>query len=664
METSHVDFSVHAESDALMPGRAVWLAFQFKMEPGWKIYYKNPGNSGLPTRIQADLPEGFELGQLNWPVPDTTEIEGIITHDYGDEMILLALLRADENTSPGDRFTIPIRASWLECEVVCIPGQAATEIEVLIGPSQAIKENAALFQRSRSRMPRIDKDFSAYHPFEGDESRAALKLSEAMIDYNFSSFISDNSKFQSHKIKASGVQEDYILLSLPTNQKYEKTSGLFFFTNDQAEKKVLWSSFEKGEISKKSSRPSLLKLFVWAFLGGLLLNLMPCVFPVLTLKIFSFVRQGGEAIWKVRLQGFLYSLGVVLAFLAIALLLILLKSGGLAIGWGFQLQHPVFLIFMITLMFLIGLNLVGVFEVGTFMVSLGGKIPRKNHMLGAFASGVLAVFIATPCSAPFMGAAIGAALSMPVAEALSVFLFLGLGMAFPYFLLSFIPGLAKKLPKPGAWMEWLKETLSFPIFLTALWLLWVYGQVVQYDALFILLLSLIICAMAAWFYGRMSTPDKPKWQRRMGLALPLIVIGLSMTFAIGNVEYRDESVIPSSVMKDRWEAFSQAKLEEYFLNREAVFVDFTAAWCLSCQVNKRTVLDQAKIQQAFADKKVRLMRADWTTYDPKITSYLESFDRASVPLYLLFDRSGDVQVLPELLTVDAVYKAVSQIKAE
>jgi len=395
----------------------------------------------------------------------------------------------------------------------------------------------------------------------------------------------------------------------------------------------------------------------FAFLGGILLNLMPCVFPVLSLKILGAAGQGGVDRRTIRNQGLVFGAGVVLSFLALAGVLMGLRAGGAQLGWGFQLQAPVFVAAMAALFFAIGLNLMGVFEVGAMLTRLGSRPGSPSGYGESLASGVLATVIATPCTAPFMGAALGFALTRTLPETLSIFGFLGLGMALPYGVLSWAPGLLERLPRPGAWMETMKQLLAFPMFATVIWLVWVFGQQTGVGGATYLLTALLLIASAGWMVGRWHRTDRRSgWIAR---ALSLVALGLAaLAVARGTSQ-----TAPATGVAEGWQAYSPEAVALSLESGQPAFVDFTAAWCLTCQVNERLVLSKETVLGAFQAGGVALFKADWTRQDPVITAALEQLGRSGVPVYALYPGTpgSEPYLLPSVLTEDLVLDALAGV---
>lgn len=554
----HTRASLSIESPSVAPGQTVWAAVRLEMEPGWHTYWKDPGDSGMATKIQWRLPAGFTAGEIEWPRPEVISIPPLTDYGYHGEAVLLVPLTAPARIdSPA--VVIGARVDWLECKDVCVPGKAELSVELPVTAEIAppTADAARFFSAARSKLPPPGEDPYAF-------ARKPAPIS------------------------AAGA--------LPL-----------------------------------------------AFLGGLLLNLMPCVLPVLSIKVLGFLKDTGSA---GRRNAWIYAAGVVVSFWALAGALLALRAAGQPLGWGFQLQSSGFVTVLILLFFVLGLNLLGVFEVGTSLIGLASRVGRSGA-LAAFSSGALAVLVATPCTAPFMGPAIGYAVTQPPAQSLAVFTALGIGLAFPYVALAHFPRALRWVPRPGPWMETLKQFMAFLFFGTTLWLLWVLGLQGGVNTLMRVLAGVWVLGVAAWIYGPIRRGARES-RRKVGTAVAsaLLVAGVLAAFP----RHAAESI--------RWEPYSEARLSEARTQGKPVFVDFTAAWCLTCQVNERTTLSARTVQKAFRENGVVPLKADWTNRDPVITAALELHGRSGVPLYVFYPVGGEPVLLPALLKPGDVLSAV------
>jgi thiol:disulfide interchange protein len=410
------------------------------------------------------------------------------------------------------------------------------------------------------------------------------------------------------------------------------------------------------------SSVSVVLALAFAFLGGLILNLMPCVLPVLSLKIMGMVQQAGESPRERFRHGLMFALGVVVSFWILSGVLLLLRAGGEQLGWGFQLQSPSFVVVLAVFLFMFGLNMFGVFEIGTSLTAVGQGVGRKSAYAGSFTSGVLATTVATPCTAPFMGSALGFALGQPAYVAMLIFTFLGLGMAAPYLLLTTSPKLLKMIPKPGAWMETMKHVMAFLLMATVLWLLWVLGLQTGADGVLILLASLLLVAVAGWVLGRWGNIAKETTTRRVAQAIALVCIVGALTFSLTSI-HAQKPIIGNAQTQGtiKWMEYSPELVQRLRMEGKPVFIDFTAAWCLSCQVNDRVAFGSDEVQNAFREKGIAALKADWTNRDPVIAAGLAAFGRNSVPLYVFYPPGKEAVLLPEILTPGIVLDALENV---
>lgn len=660
------------EYETMRPGQTAKLAVRFRLKPGWHIYWSNPGDSGLPTRIALTLPEGWKQGPFQFPAPMREADAGIVNYAWQDEVWAVCDITAPEK-APAKVVRLSAKLDWLECETSCIPGSAEVKASINVGKKEKVQDTFVKgFESALALMP-VDgsphwtgsarvKGRTVVLTLDGAEVKlpagAAVDffpLDGSLFTTAVASRIAGPRKVEFTLTLADGVTPPAVVRGVAASDKgWGVRNGA----------KALAIEIETGK-SKGAAGFGL--MILWAFLGGMILNLMPCVFPVLSIKVLSFARQGGGQPSLVRAQGLVYVFGVVLSFLAVAGLLLALKAGGTALGWGFQLQSPVFVLAMTAMIFLVGLNLLGVFEIGASLTGAGADLTYRPGLAGAFWSGVLAVVIASPCTAPFMGAALGYALAQPWYVSLIIFFFLGLGMGLPYFVLSLNTSLLARLPKPGAWMNTFKQVMAFPMFATMIWLAWVFGNQTGVDGMLRLLAALLVLAMAAWVYGRWALPhlsSASRWSARIG-AVALVLLGGWVGVSGAKLKVSKESPVAVAAGHLAWEAWSPEKVRDLEAAGKPYFIDFTAAWCLTCQVNKKTALASSKVEQAFQDRKVTLLRADWTDYNPQITKALAAFGRAGVPVYVYGSglKGQEPVLLPEVLTEGMVLEALQTAKS-
>ena len=678
-----------SEVSSIQPGIPFTVAVRFEMDPGWHNYWKNSGDTGYPTSIDWTLPEGFKAGEIQWPVPERYEYYPLVDYVYSDGLALLIDITPPSELEEGTSVTLSAYVDWLLCKEECIPdgAEVSVEIPVTLGPPSPASGWADLFQETRNRLPKALDEWSVQA--EVVESGYRLTISSTDGDGPFPDsvyfFASEGTVLASADPQPTSVENGRLTLDLPgspyasrptpTLRGVLKAADGGSWSSDGVVSGLLVEAPVAGVPATQESEAdamtagdgtapveptqgfTLILALLFAFFGGILLNLMPCVFPILSLKILGAVSHGGDDRVRIRNQGVMFGIGVVLAFLALAGLLVGLRAGGAQLGWGFQLQAPTFVAFMAALFFAIGLNLMGVFEVGAALTRVGGRVGDPGGYGESLASGVLATVIATPCTAPFMGAALGFALTRSVPETLLIFGFLGIGMALPYLILSSAPGLLERLPGPGAWMETLRQVLAFPMFATVIWLTWVFGQQTGVGGAAFLLTALLLVSAAGWMVGR--------WQRtdlRSGVAARVVSLGL-LAGAILLVMEGSGQQAPLMAVEEGWLPYSQEEVERTIAQGQPVFVDFTAAWCLTCQVNERIVLATETIQQAFRDRGVVLFKADWTRQDPDITEALEALNRTGVPVYALYGGSSAAipHLLPSVLTEQIVLDALDEI---
>ena len=678
-----------SEMASIQPGTPFTVAVHFELDPGWHNYWENPGDSGLPTTIEWTLPQGFEAGDIIWPVPERIAYYPLVDYGYHDEVSLLVEITPTAELDAGGSITLDAFVDWLICETICLPAYAELSLEIPVssGMPEVDPQWLDLFGEARDRLPKVVDGWSIHAAFTDsgyrlsvEPSREGGSLPDSVHFYAAGSNVLDHAAPQRAVVENGRLTLDlasstYALQPSPVLRGVLRAEEDGSWDTDgavsglQVEVPVAGGpppqESESGAAAgaglstpgETSQGFTLVLALVFAFFGGILLNLMPCVFPILSLKILGAASQGGGDRVRIRNQGVVFGLGVVLAFLALGGLLIVLRAGGAQLGWGFQLQSPTFVALMAALFFAIGLNLMGVFEVGAALTRVGGRVGEPSGYGESLASGVLATVIATPCTAPFMGAALGFALTRSVLETLLIFGFLGLGMALPYLILSLAPGFLERLPRPGPWMETLRQILAFPMFATVIWLVWVFGQQTGVGGASHLLSAFLLVTAAGWMVRR--------WQRtdlRSGVVARVVSLGILAGAAL-LVARGSGQEAPLMVMEEGWLPFTQEEVERTLAQGKPVFVDFTAAWCLTCQVNERLVLSTETILGAFRERNVALFKADWTRQDPEITAALEALDRSGVPVYALY-RGGPgatPHLLPAILTERIVLDALEGV---
>jgi thiol:disulfide interchange protein DsbD len=692
----------HVRVELLVPGGNLYsddklndAGLYFKLEPGWHIYWKNPGDAGEAPRIQWTLPAGISAGPMQFPAPQRLPLGPLMDFGYENEVLFPLKLHVADGVKAG-AVTLHAKVDWLVCRGSCIPGKADLEVRrnVQAGLTTLPYHPDPLFQRFFDRIPKpFTAKFKAVFQPTKEGFRLTVETGERELSAVFfpaDQEILDNPAPQKLTATANGLildlKKDANLSANPSQLK-----GVVELSGGRAYEIVAlppgvkalaeipessapvaatpWSSSTAGTASSSAQplpAPSLswallLRTSGLAFLGGLLLNLMPCVFPVLFLKGLSLVNSGNEERGKLRGHGLVYAAGILVSFWALVGLLLGLRAAGSTLGWGFQFQSPVFLALMAGLLFFLGLSLAGQFEMGLTLTSAGGSLAQKQGYTGSFFTGVLAVVVATPCTAPFMGAAVGYALSQSAAVTFAVFTALALGLAAPYVALTLQPAWTRWLPKPGAWMEVLRQAVSVPIFATVIWLAWVLAQAYGASVLAALLMSFLLLAVAGWFLGRW--PAK-RWAAAIAAVILLGVIALAFygQNLVGESAGQASKANLDTAAVSGWEPWSAERQAAYQAQGRPVFVDFTASWCLSCQVNERVALNRPEVQEAFRAGNVVLLKADWTRHDEAITQALTALGRSGVPAYALYaPGQSQPQMLPEALTSGIVTDTLSKL---
>jgi thiol:disulfide interchange protein len=663
----HVKASLVAESEWIEPGKPITVGLRLEMEDGWHTYWKNPGDAGLPPKVNWRLPDGFVAGPIDWPAPVRIAVPPLMSYGYEGEVLLPIVLQTPASLQPGASVVLAGRADWVECKDVCIPGRAEVELTLPVRVEPAAPGAAASrFAEARRRQPAAP---------EGWGLEASSASGKILISFQppKGGVVTDAYFFPA---EAGAIDHPAVQVLYPGATRHRldvaraanRTEPLGRLTG------VLWVEGSAIRVdvpvtelaalpptpAPPAGKTGLPAALAFAFLGGLILNLMPCVLPVLSLKVLGFVKHAGHEPRKARVHAAVFAAGVLVSFWALAGLLLVLRALGQHVGWGFQLQSPAFVVFLAFLFFLLGLNLFGVFEVGESLTAAGNLGADKFGLAHSFWNGALATIVATPCTAPFMGSALGYGLSQPAPVSLLIFTALGLGMAAPYVGLSFSPGLLRFLPRPGAWMEAFKQLMGFCLMATVIALLWLFGQQAGVDGIAFLLGALLVAGLGAWGYGRPSASPRGR-AIRVSLSAALLVAGLAIGFGPARPSGTGRVAAPSA--DARWEPWSEARVAELRAQGKPVFVDFTAAWCLTCQVNARVALDTQEVVGRFEGAGVALLKADWTLRDDRITQALAAHGRQGVPVYVLYGRNpkDDPRLLPEILTPAIVLQALDEV---
>jgi thiol:disulfide interchange protein DsbD len=662
--------SLLAEHTSIQPGHPATLGLRLEMAEGWHTYWKNPADSGLATKLKWTLPEGFAAGEIAWPHPERIAAPPLMSYGYERDVVLPVEIAVPASLAAGTQVKLLARVDWLECKEICLPGKADLELTLPVSAdAPRPSEHAPLFARARARQPGDAASWKVRALAAPGRHVLAFAAAAAPRGAYFFSDAPQVIEYAAPQ-KLARTADGYALELTPAvnGPKAERLTGVLVAEAAggpvalaiDAPLEAVAAAPAGTEVSGAST--GLWRPLLFAFLGGLILNLMPCVLPVLSLKVMGFVRQAGEArVWR---HGLAFTAGVLASFWAVAGLLLVLRAGGERIGWGFQLQSPAFVAVLAVLFLLIALNLLGVFEVGMSLVGAGNAVQGKTGLASSFWSGLLATVVATPCTAPFMGSALGVALAQPPAAAMLIFTALGLGMAAPYLVLSASPRLLRFVPKPGAWMETFKELMAVPMFATVVFLCWLLGQQTGVDGMAWLLAALIPVGFGAWLYGRAARAaggGRPRVLAVAGAAA-LLVAGLALAVTRASVQVAEAPRAAGTPDALGWEPFSIERRDALRAEGRAVFIDFTAAWCLSCQVNERVALDTPAVRDRLRAHGVALLKADWTLRDERISAALTSYGREGVPLYVLYGRApGSAPVLlPEVLTPGIVLGALDE----
>ncbi len=678
----HVKGSLIAEQSSVVPGSTVSLGLHLEMEPGWHVYWINPGDAGIPPSIAWSEMRGVRPDSLQWPTPDTMAVEPLMTYGYGEEVLLPFEAKVDADAKGS--IVLKGHAKWLECKDICVPGKADLELilPVAAAPPQPDANARPIIAHFRRVLPQREVGWTVRAAltdsfvFLTATSTKAVPGDVAVRFVPLTQGLVDNPAPQAWIPTADGfrlkIRRDFLLHLAPDTLR-----GVLIHPAGWIPDRKGWeihvplvpataldtADFRPPPTTATSTESGagagLMVALFFAFLGGLVLNLMPCVLPVLSLKVLDFLKKGGQSRRQAFAHALVFAAGTILSFLAMASALLILRSGGESLGWGFQMQSPRVVAMLSLLMALLALNLWGVFEPGAAFASKLGGVPGGGWV-GSFLTGVTATVVATPCTAPFMGAALGYTLTRPALETLSVFFSLGLGMSAPYLLLAGFPKLAALLPRPGAWMETLKQFFGFAMAATAVWLAWVVGRLSGPDAVALVAGLWVVLAIAAWILGRWALPhfsSTRRWVARLTFLVLALVVG---AVAVVALPASVQGGAPGSKAQLGHEAFGEGTLAELRASGKPWFLYFTADWCLSCQVNERIALERPEVVDAFKKHGVRVVKADWTGRDSLISQTLAAFGRQGVPFYVLSDGKTE-SFLPELLTPGIVIGALDKI---
>ncbi len=666
-------------ADAARPGDSITAALELRMAPGWHTYWRNGGSSGMPTKIEWQFPPGISAAAIEWPVPEKEVQAGVSSYIYKDRVLLLVPLTIAPNTRTGT-VELKANASWLECAQLCLPGSAMVQAKLQIGPDTRPSSDAQSINEWRDKLPASGKNFDVQAHWE---SPTATNARPVVIEWKgagpFDFFPNHSDDFEvageTELLKTQGNAIRKIVTKFEGDWP-DQLAGILVQGSKGFEVEL---RLAKGAAAtpatpppsvpaaKPFTEPSFLTMLFYAFLGGLILNVMPCVLPVLALKILGFVSQSKEQPGRVRKLGLIFGLGVLASFLALAGLVIAVQQAGRAAGWGMQFGNPQFLVAMTLLVTLVSLNLFGVFEVqlGGRAMGAAGTLASKQGNAGAFFNGILATALATPCTAPFLAPALGFAFLKPPLIIILFFLTIGAGLALPYVVLSWYPQWLRILPKPGLWMERFKVAMGFPMLATAIWLFYLASSRFGENGTLWLGLFLVTSSMAAWVWGEFVQRGR-SWKAGV-VSLLLFVFGYA--YALENeLHWRTPRAAVARAGAETeiggvsWKRWSLEAVAAARAAGHPVLVDFTANWCFLCQVNKTTSLDVDSVREKLKQTKAVAMIADYTDFPPDITAELRKFHRAGVPLVVVFpaDPKREPIVLPETLLPGIVLRALDE----
>ena len=672
---AQVKATLVAAEAPVQPGRPITVALRLEHQEGWHTYWSYPG-IGTATSLKWNLPPGWTAGEIQWPAPKVIRDQtGTITgNGYDGDLLLPVTLTPPADAIPGSTALLGAAADWLMCADKCIPGKANVSLFLSVAAA-APAADATWGPRIAATLASLPRAVPGWNLSAARSAKnilltvapaagtAGTGLSAGDLRFFADNGLTDYAGVQRVRSDGTGGFTVRIPVAADAPADLNRLSGVLVAKGSWVagaavpglRVDVPFASATNGSapFDTEPIAQGLGATLALALIGGLILNLMPCVFPVLGMKVLGFVNQSGHARGKVAAHGLVFTLGVLLSFWALAGLLAALRAGGTELGWGFQLQSPVFVFTLTAVMLVFALNLSGVFEFGLRATAVGQELQSKSGLAGTFFTGVLATVVATPCSAPFLAPALGAALALPVAQSFTVFTAIGVGLSTPYLVLSVFPQAVKVLPRPGAWMETFKQFMAFPLYATVMYLLWVLAGQVDESALLTAGFGLVLVAMAAWAYGRWTTaPGASDGRRRFGVAAALVLLGA------GAVLGTPRAAGAEAVIWEKWSPEAVAKLRT---EGRIVYVDFTARWCATCQANKRLVFHDDEVLHTFAARKIVTLRADWTNQDPQITAELAAYGRSAVPFNQVWlPGKNEPVILPELLTPETVLSAVGR----
>ncbi len=682
-------------------GQPVWVGLLLTHQPEWHTYWRNPGDSGLPTQIELNLPTGISAGDVQWPLPHKLKAGDLTNYGFEKTVLLAVPLKVSKQfpSNASQTLDLQVHANWLVCRLECIPQEGDFALRIPVNSSFA--PHTATFEALQAQQPQSLSNSKVTTSFE--VQRLVLRVSGLPVSLHGQTLgvfpnapelvesateqhprasqswqngvwtallplsnlrLNDPKQLSFLLTAGAGNARQGFEVSAPVTQAWPAVADLPTSEMPQVKPLTNGESLPGAENSTNSAGLTGLALaLLGAFVGGLILNLMPCVLPVLAIKLLGFA-QHSRAHRAHRMAGMAYTAGVVLSFLALGAGVLALRAAGEQLGWGFQLQSPVVVSVLAAFFTLIALNLFGLFEFGQILPSRVASFQYKHPVMDAALSGVLAVAVASPCTAPFMGASLGLAMTLPTWQSLSIFVAMGLGLAAPYLTASFMPAVARLLPHPGPWMATLRELLAFPMLATVVWLLWVLGQQTNLDAAMFALSGLLLLAAFTWALKQRTPAARGlAWFIAAALAWGAFSFAEALTAQANDPTQTNAAANSSSNTNQAWLPWSEAAVAQNLTQNRPVFVDFTAAWCVTCQINKKSTLSNSEVLAAFATHQVTLMRADWTRRDPAITAALTALGRSGVPVYVLYAPGKAPFVLSELLSASKIKDALATLPA-
>jgi thiol:disulfide interchange protein DsbD len=677
-ERPRVHVELLTEVQSIRAGETFWVALRQQIAPGWHTYWMNPGDSGEPARIEWTLPAGFTAGDIVWPYPERIPVGPAMTYGYSREVVLPIPVNAPSDLVPGTLVTLHGQVSWLVCEKTCIPEESSIAVTLPVGTGSPSPDS-----RGAPRIAAARRAVPAPSPWGvtfvvTPETVTLTVAASGLTPERFSEVTFFPTRWgaivdaapQRFRVDAQGVTLELARGPLP-EAVAGPIEGVMVMTeriDGGGQRRAFAVRAEPWSVATGGpGRPamSLLAALVLAVAGGMVLNLMPCVLPILSVKALALVQHGGARRSVLRRHGLAYTAGVLLSLAVVAITLLAFRAGGEQLGWGFQLQSPVFVTLLAQVLFVVALSLSGVIVVGGRLAGVGQALAGRAGYAGSCFTGMLAVVAAAPCTAPFMATALGFAVTQPWPTALLVFQALAVGFALPYLLLTLVPAWRRFLPAPGPWMERLKQLLAFPLYASVAWLVWVVSQQTGPPGVAAALAGFVLIAFAAWLYG--VSRDAGAARRRAATAVVAgLAVGAVVLAPLAGAGFGSGPGAPAPGDGREWEPFTPKRLAELRARGTPVFVNVTAAWCITCLVNERLALKAPAVRDALARKGVATLKADWTTRDPGITEMLGSFGRNGVPLYVLYPAGpafpeGGPTVLPQILSEGVVIRALENI---